>query len=282
MPTTMQRLRVAALFAYEKVVPPLSVSVRGARVNISTPAWSARSLSYWRSNWKTQLITHLLERRRGVLIDVGANIGQTLLDYLASPSRRGYLGFEPSLEAAANVRRIIELNDLDHCQIVPVALSNASGLTRLFERRTSDSCATMVESLRPSAKTMERTIATLRLDDLDPGPIALIKIDVEGGELSVLEGMRETLKDGAVPILCEVLRRDGAAEAKPYEARVAQLRELISELGLAPYLIRKSVDLSKVAGFEPVEAFPLEVFSNETRELNDYLLWPVATQPPSM
>ena len=275
----MQRLRVAALLAYGKVLPPLSVSIAGRRLDVSTPAWSARSLSYWQPTWKTQLIGRFLERRQGLFVDVGANIGQTLLDYLSCSSRQGYLGFEPSLEAASNVRRVIEANRLDDCQIVPVGLSSVSGLTRLFDGGASDQCATMVEGLRPSANTSARTIATLRFDDLDVGPIALIKIDVEGAELSVLEGMRETLAGAAVPLLCEILRRDGAAEAKPYEDRVAQLRRLIAEMGLVPYLVRKSADLSSVVALEPVKAFPLDAFAKETRQLNDYLLCPPGAEP---
>lgn len=283
MPSMMQRIRVAALFGYEKAMPPLSVSVAGERLDVSTPAWRARFLSYWQPNWKTRLIGHFLDRRKGLFVDVGANLGQTLLDYLSCSSRQGYLGFEPGLEGASNVRRIIAANGLDDCHIVPVGLSNEAGLTRLFGRSANDQCATMLETLRPSRKQQSaRTIATLRFDDLDVAQIAFIKIDVEGAELSVLEGMRNTLSNGAVPVLCEILRRDPAAEAKPYEARVVQLRRLITELGLMPYLVRKSPDLSGVAALEPVEAFPLDAFANDTRELNDYLLCPPGTQPTSI
>ena len=102
----MQMLRVAPLLAYEKALPPLSVSVGGNRVNISTPAWSARSIAFWRPDWKTQLIRHFLEQRRGLFIDVGANVGQTLLDYLSCSPRHGYLGFEPSIEGAGTTFRV--------------------------------------------------------------------------------------------------------------------------------------------------------------------------------
>ncbi|MDH8239020.1 hypothetical protein QIG13_27750, partial [Klebsiella pneumoniae] len=45
----------------------------------------ARGASDWRPDWKTQLISQLLTLRRETLIDVGANRGQTLLDYLSVP-----------------------------------------------------------------------------------------------------------------------------------------------------------------------------------------------------
>lgn len=279
MPTTMQRLRVVPLLAYAKAVPPLSVSVGDRKLDISTPSWSARAIAYWRPHWKTQLIGRFLERRVGLFVDVGANIGQTLLDYLACSSRHGYLGFEPSPEAASNVARIIEANGLDDCEIVPVALSNEPGLTPLFQSGASDTCATMVEGFRPRAPVSARTIATLRFDDLEVGPIALIKIDVEGAELAVMQGMRNSLKNSGVPVLCEILRRDRAAEPGPYKERVMELQQLISDVGLRAYVIRKSADLSRVLALELVDTFPLEVFSEETRELNDYLLCPAAAKP---
>ena len=275
----LQRLRVVPLLAYERAIPRLSVTVGSRRIDVSTPAWFARSLAYWRPSWKTQLIGHYLARREGLFIDVGANIGQTLLDYISCSPTGGYRGFEPSLDSASNVSRLIKKNRLENCQILPVALSDSTGLTTLFERHVGDSCATMVEDLRPSFQNDARAIATLELDNLDLSPIAVIKIDVEGAELAVLEGMRRTLRSGSIPVVCEILRRDSRSPAKEYEQRISSLEALLRDIGYVALLIEKTSDLSKVAALKPVEAFPLEPFTNTTRELNDYLLCPADSIP---
>jgi hypothetical protein len=43
------------------------------------------------------------------------------------------------------------------------------------------------------------------LEALRPGPVSMIKIDVEGGELEVLEGLRETLRRQRPVVICELL-----------------------------------------------------------------------------
>lgn len=46
-------------------------------------------------------------------------------------------------------------------------------------------------------------VDTVRLDDVDIGPVDFIKLDIQGGELDVLANARKTLKDTLV-IDCEV------------------------------------------------------------------------------
>ena len=47
-------------------------------------------------NWKTDLIKRLVLPNDGAFIDVGANVGQTLLDTLNAHPMVQYIGFEPN------------------------------------------------------------------------------------------------------------------------------------------------------------------------------------------
>lgn len=68
-----------------------------------------------------------------LLVDVGVNIGQTLIKYalLAGPNCR-YIGFEPNVKAAAYVDEVIARNALSLASVVPIGLSEDKRLTHLL------------------------------------------------------------------------------------------------------------------------------------------------------
>ncbi|GAA4028949.1 hypothetical protein GCM10022281_05060 [Sphingomonas rosea] len=48
-------------------------------LRVTNVSWQTRGLVSWESEWKTRAIKRVLKQRAGAFIDVGANIGQTLL-----------------------------------------------------------------------------------------------------------------------------------------------------------------------------------------------------------
>ena len=136
-----------------------------------------------------------------MFIDVGANVGQTLLDYCAAASGAGYLGFEPNPLCSSHLASIIEKNTLEDCRVIPAGLSDANGVAELLLEDLGDAepAATMISDLRPGRIYRSVLICCLRFDDLAAsivnGPIALMKIDVEGAELLALRGMKRTLRE---------------------------------------------------------------------------------------
>ena len=61
--------------------------------------------------WMAGLLERILRVKKGGLVDVGANAGQTLLRYKSLVPKGSYVGFEPNCYAAAYVQEIIDLND---------------------------------------------------------------------------------------------------------------------------------------------------------------------------
>ncbi len=76
---------------------------------------------------KQKLFSKILTVRRGALVDVGANCGQTLVDYFRSASTTGYVGFEPNYHCVRVINDIITTNACSDCSLIPVALSDESG-----------------------------------------------------------------------------------------------------------------------------------------------------------
>jgi hypothetical protein len=108
-------------------------------------------LLFWAPSWKSQIIDDVLRHSEGIFIDVGANIGETLVDYCASSHGKGYVGFEPNPLCAARTQEIIRSSLLKNCTLVPAALARRGGVIPLYIHSgiNADPEATVVENLRP-------------------------------------------------------------------------------------------------------------------------------------
>jgi FkbM family methyltransferase len=125
-----------------------------------------------------------------VALDVGANVGAyaLVLGQWVRPGGRVY-AFEPAAEAFAGLARHVTLNRLDGI-VVPlnVAVAESTGRAAFAVDGVSGA-----NRLGHGAETVE----TVTLDDfcaregLRP---TVVKVDVEGAELEVLRGARETIR----------------------------------------------------------------------------------------
>ena len=149
----------------------------------------------WECGWKAEVIRQILEINRGDFIDVGANIGQTLLDFNAAGIGSRYIGFEPNPASFVSLFTLVEKNNFKKCLILPVGLSDTTTILNLHSLidAPTDLTASLVSDLRPARKHKQTPVLCCRFDDVRDNlgviSIGLIKIDVEGFELAVLRGM---------------------------------------------------------------------------------------------
>ena len=161
--------------------------------------------------WLDDTFGELLSLREGAFIDIGANVGQTLIKILAHEKYRQYIGFEPQIACCFFIEQFILQNNIKSHKILPIGLSNHTGLLKLHMRRSSyDPTASMVETFRPdSFYSNYQYVHVARGDDILPmfdlEAIAILKIDVEGGELEVLEGLISTINRYTPFIVFEVM-----------------------------------------------------------------------------
>jgi FkbM family methyltransferase len=160
--------------------------------------------------WLLRAFEAVVGWKPGAFLDVGMNVGQTLLKYVAAGGGGPYYGFDPNATAVAYVKHLIRLNQLAWAHVVPVGLSDRTGCARLHLSSDIDSTASIVGGFRPDSFYKRNEIAVVfRGDDiiaaLEPGPISIIKIDVEGGELEVLQGLEATIQAHRPIIFCEIL-----------------------------------------------------------------------------
>ncbi len=138
-----------------------------------------------------------------VAYDIGANLGYVSLSLAKRVGSRGrVIAFEPFPQSIANFRKNIEINSIENIRLLEFAASDHAGevAIRVLE---NPSTASLVWH-RENASAKQFTIRAVRIDDLvEAGDIPFpnfVKIDVEGAEASVLQGMRRTIA-AARPIL---------------------------------------------------------------------------------
>jgi FkbM family methyltransferase len=168
---------------------------------------------YWEEEaWLNRPIAALLATGDGAFVDVGVNLGQTLLKVQTLRPGTRYVGFEPNPVCVTYVRRLVLANGLTDCTVAPFGLSDRPCALTMFARDDdlTDSSATVVAGLRSTQETWGRTpVAVLPGDDalaaLDVGRVGIIKIDVEGAELEVVRGLQRTLDAQRPHVICEIL-----------------------------------------------------------------------------
>jgi FkbM family methyltransferase len=142
----------------------------------------------------------LSKRRR--FIDIGANTGY----YSYHFSRTFQFGeaFEPFFEAS----KMLQALQNHHLTIHNIALSNQNGTQKFYIPLENGRPEPGLASLEPRDGDCEiRNVPIKMLDDFGFDDVDLIKIDVEGHELKVLQGALATIKKCKPVMIVEVEQR---------------------------------------------------------------------------
>jgi len=176
-------------------------SSTGARIYVN---WNdARAVEMWWSGGNVNPPALEMWRRLvaaaswDLIVDVGANYGEMLFN-VALPSGARVVALEPNPLVLACLVRTISESGVPVVPVVQAASNCCSIAPFLIDLRWSGS-----SSLRPGATafpTQEIQVATTTVDELAASlsPVSiddasvLVKVDVEGNELAVLEGLTDT------------------------------------------------------------------------------------------
>lgn len=163
-------------------------------------------------SWMVEVFERLAPPRSGVFLDVGANIGQTLLKLRSRWTSTPWVGLEPNPACVQYLGHLITANEFRDCELVPVGLHTEAALMKLefYAADGTDSSASLVANFRPGEKVYgHRLIPTLPFATIEPfvarSGVAFVKIDVEGGEKEVIETLRPVLQSSRPPVLMEIL-----------------------------------------------------------------------------
>jgi FkbM family methyltransferase len=172
-----------------------------------------------------------LVARGSTVIDVGANVGYFTRRFAAwvLPGGR-VLALEPEAQNAGDLRRLAARHRWSHVECLQAAAADRSGDGRLAlnpvhpaDHRLSGTTGEVVELV-----TLDELMAARRWP-----AVSLIKIDVQGAELAVINGAVETIRRCRPALYVEV--DDEALVAQGASARALASR--LDARGYAPHAI---------------------------------------------
>jgi FkbM family methyltransferase len=165
-----------------------------------------------------------------VFYDIGANVGffTVIAAKLVGSAGKVY-AFEPDQQNADRVRHNLQLNQFTNTAVWQKAVSHTTGTGELLLAEYSGGHTLSVVD-RPPDFAGSTVVEIVSIDDLiNQGqltPPHVVKIDVEGAELDVLQGMLQTIKQYQPIIIYEV----DAAKADSFQQKNESITNLISSL----------------------------------------------------
>jgi FkbM family methyltransferase len=154
---------------------------------------------------------------QNTVLDVGANIGNHSL-YLAKFTTATTIhAFEPMPRSFEHLSANMKRNDCENVTLHNFALSDSSGVAKMnFPDPTNQGMAKISE------EGIE--VQVIRLDDLNIEKVSLIKIDVEGHELSVLRGGLETIRKNRPHLYIEIQDENLLSEVEDFLFELSYFR----------------------------------------------------------
>ena len=233
---TLKRYRPAHLAMHrvmdEWVLPALERR-RDFQTIADDPFWFRLELLTGRHETETGAVLRRLAFPGMVALDIGAHVGYftRLLSRLAGQKGQ-VIAFEPHPRTCATLRR--NTGHLPNVRVLQAAVSEADGSAELHDYLMMSASGSLGhdESLarqqrgqmrdgdftprgQPGFTARSYTVDTISIDgclsQLGVGAVDVIKMDIEGAELSALRGMRETIRKS--PNLALVMEYNPAALA---------------------------------------------------------------------
>jgi FkbM family methyltransferase len=163
-------------------------------------------------------------------IDIGAHKGEVFDVILKHAPHGVHYAFEPIPDLYNNL--VTKYAAAPNCHISDIALNNEKGTTSFNYVISNPSYSGLIKRKydRPNEQDITIEVKTDLLDDVLPDDyhVELIKIDVEGGELRVLEGAVKTIKKHKPYIIFE----HGLGASDFYGSTPQKVYTLLTDCGL--------------------------------------------------
>ena len=185
-------------FGYEPIIQPGRIQLLG---------WDLEYLCG--ANLSGQIDATLIRRQnnfipeneRSLILDCGANIGITVLNYKRQFPRARVIAFEADPEFAPVLHRNLERNGASDVEVVDAAVWIENGTSEWRSEGIDGSHLSV--GIGETAKTS--TVRTVDLGDYLNEPVDLIKMDIEGAEYEVINHVGKKLKNvKAMSIECHI------------------------------------------------------------------------------
>lgn len=258
------------------------------KAEFAIPINEEQALLYASGTFKREIVKSFLDLTGcRQFVDVGANIGQTMMEIAYSFPDFDYYGFEPNVEAFCCAKSLAEVNRL-RVNLFPWACSSAAVPQQFFAESKIDSSATTIASIRPNTYNQIKasSIAAYPLDQVFAERAEhgfILKIDVEGGENEVLRGSQGLLIGKRPLVMCEVLNAHRRSEFAINNWMKKELESILTDASYKIYRIKLNMhDREEFVGIDPIEAFPRNILWKGSSHQCDYVFLPEELQLSSI
>ena len=198
-------------FLLKKINFSLARNLNNKRVII--PSIKGIKVGVKNEKWMSSVIEMLIPySTTGVFLDVGANLGQTLIKFRTLTEEMGYIGFEPNPTCVFYLQELISENRFKECKIIPCGLFKEDSILemQIFSDNDADPMGSVVPEFRVDRSVAMRKFVPLfsyetimkTVKILNP---SIIKIDAEGAEYEVLNTLQFEIIKHRPFILIEIL-----------------------------------------------------------------------------
>ncbi|MAT46955.1 MAG: hypothetical protein CMO35_05930 [Verrucomicrobiaceae bacterium] len=200
--------------------------------------------------WMLKTLQEIEPVCEGSFLDVGVNLGQTLLAVKSIRPDWDYVGFEPNPFCVFYAMKLIEANSLDPCMLFPFGISDCTGAMDLRLNSLTGGEGSIVAGFRGEDE-YKRQIKVPILgaealpEELETRRFGLVKVDVEGGELEVFQALQPLLERDRPVIITELLPvyDPETKQGRFRQSRQDQLLAIVQELGYR--IVRLHLDGSR-------------------------------------
>lgn len=179
-------------------------AVRVAGSTVRVPGPRRIRLSVVGGNIRIHRLIDSMITPGAAVVDVGANIGYNTVYAASRTGARGrVIAVEPTPDNFTVLESNIAATDLPNVIVHRLAAGRAQGTRDFYVRGETSAVNSFFPESCYAAVTGVLQVRVARLDDLVEGEADLVKIDVEGGELDVLEGMPRLLRHPRLALVVE-------------------------------------------------------------------------------
>jgi FkbM family methyltransferase len=215
--------------------------------------YSSRVLSYWESSSADKTnpayyIVHTL-KKGDTYLDIGAHLGKTTLLASTAVGNTGTVyAFEPQRTIFKKLEKTCHRFGWDNVELNQTVVSDRTGEISFHEFDDNTQMASLSSDWRIQSQPATRLYPTTTLDrwmaDKNLQRIALIKIDVEGAELMVLNGAQDTLRRLRPHLLLEIHQRERRKNLFNYT--VQDVLQILTQAGYTEFYALRAAGLHNI------------------------------------